>query len=157
MAMARSGVGKYLAGKVVQGGKEGHRSMAIVVVGLGAEVPLAQRQARLGAFEGLTLALFITAEHQGPIRRIEVKARHIPKLFLKPKVLGELEIAHPVGLQLMGRPESLHTRFAQPGFAGHRAHAPGPAVRRPGARQTQGPSYSPGRKLRFASPSRGVC
>src|SRR4029077_19850099 len=95
MAMARSGVGKYLAGKVVQGGKEGHRSMAIVVVGQGANVSLAQRQARLGAFEGLALALFITAEHQGPIRRIEVKAHHIPKLFLKPKVLGELEIAHP--------------------------------------------------------------
>src|SRR6476620_7189725 len=56
MAMARSGVGKYLAGKVVQGGKEGHRSMAIVVVGLGANVSLAQRQARLGAFEGLALA-----------------------------------------------------------------------------------------------------
>ena len=47
MAMARSGVGKYLAGKVVQGGKEGHRSMAIVVVGLGANVSLAQRQAGL--------------------------------------------------------------------------------------------------------------
>ena len=56
MAMARSGVGKYLAGKVVQGGKEGHRSMAIVVVGLGANVSLALRQARLGAFEGLALA-----------------------------------------------------------------------------------------------------
>ena len=56
MAMARSGVGKHLARKVVQGGKEGHRSMAIVVVGLGAYVSLAQGQAGLGALEGLTLA-----------------------------------------------------------------------------------------------------
>ena len=32
MAMARSGVGKHLAGKVVERGKEGHRSMAIIVL-----------------------------------------------------------------------------------------------------------------------------
>jgi hypothetical protein len=73
-----------------------------------------------------TPTLFIAAEHQGLLWRIEIKAHHVPKLFLKLKVLGGLEIAHPVGLQLMGRPESLHARFAQAGFAGHRAHAPGP-------------------------------
>jgi hypothetical protein len=53
MAMARGSVGEHLAGKVVQGGKEGHRSMPVVVMGLGANVSLAQRQSRLGAFEGL--------------------------------------------------------------------------------------------------------
>ena len=150
MAMARSVVGKHLARKVVQGDKEGHRSMPVVVVGLGANVSLAQRQSGLGGFESLTLALFITAEHQGPIGRIEIEAHHVPNFFLKLKVFGELEVAHPVGLQLMSRPESLHARFAQAGFAGHRAHAPGPAVRRPGARQTQGPSYSLRRTPRFA-------
>ena len=56
MAMAWGGMSKHLAGKVVQGGKEGHRPMPIVVVGLGANVSLAQRQSGLGAFEGLTLA-----------------------------------------------------------------------------------------------------
>ena len=56
MAMARSGVGEHLAGKVVQGGKEGHRAMPVVVMGLGANVSLAQRQARLAAFERLALA-----------------------------------------------------------------------------------------------------
>ena len=117
MAMARGGVGEHLAGKVVQGGKEGHRSVPVVVVGPGANVSLAQRQSGLGAFQGLTLALFIAAEHQGLLGRIEVEAHHVPKLFLKLKVLGELEIAHPVGLQLMGRPESLHARFAQVGLA----------------------------------------
>jgi hypothetical protein len=61
-----------------------------------------------------------------------------------------------VGLELMGRPESLHARFAQAGFAGHGAHAPGPAVRSPCARQTQGPSYSLGWEPRLPSPSRGV-
>ena len=137
VAMARGGVGEHLAGKVVQGGKEGHRSVPVVVMGPGANVSLAQRQSGLGAFESLTLALFIAAEHHGLLGRIEVEAHHVPKLFLKLKVLGELEIAHPVGLELMGRPESLHARFAQPGFAGHCAHAPGSAVRRLRARQTR--------------------
>src|SRR5262245_25387682 len=156
MAMAWGGMSKHLAGKIVQGGKKGHRPMPIVVVGLGANVSLAQRQARLGAFEGLTLALFITAEHQGPIGRIQVEAHHVPKLLLKGKVFGELEMTHPMGLQLMGRPEPLHTRFAQPGLAGHRAHAPSSSVRSLRAHQTQGPSDRLGRKLRFASPSRRI-
>ena len=108
MAMARGGVGKHLAGKVVQGGKEGYRSVPVVVMGPGANVSLAQRQSGLGAFESLSLALFIAAEHQGLLGRVEIEAHDVPEFFLKPKVLGELEIAHPVGLQLMGRPESLH-------------------------------------------------
>jgi hypothetical protein len=55
--------------------------MPIVVVSPGANVSLAlaQRQAGLGAFEGLALALFITAEHQSSIGRIEVEAHHNPK------------------------------------------------------------------------------
>src|SRR4029453_5362430 len=55
-----------------------------------------------------------------------------------------------------GRPESLHARFAQTGFAGHPAHAPSSSVRSSRARQTQGPSDSLRRKPRFASPSRGI-
>src|SRR5262245_10910710 len=151
MAMTRGGVSKHLARKVVHGRKEGDCAMPVIVVGLGANVSLAQRQAGLGAFESLTLALLIAAEHHGPIARIEIEAHHVPKLFLKGKVLGELEIAYPVGLQLMGRPESLHARFAQPGFPGHGAHAPRPAVRRAGPHQTQGPPYSLGRKPWLAS------
>ena len=44
VAMARGGVGKHLAGKVVQSGKEGHRSVPVVVMGPSADVSLAQRQ-----------------------------------------------------------------------------------------------------------------
>ena len=51
MARARGGVGKDLAGKVVQGGKESHRPMPIVIMGSGADVSLAQRQAELGALQ----------------------------------------------------------------------------------------------------------
>ena len=126
-------------------------------MGPSADVSLAQRQSGLGAFESLTLALFVAAEHQGLLGRVEIEAHDVPEFFLKLKVFGELEIAHPVGLQLMGRPEPLHARFAQAGFTGHRAHAPRPAMRSPGARQTQGPSDSlRPRKPWLASPPRGV-
>ena len=87
-------------------------------MGPGANVSLAQRQSGLGAFESLSLALFIAAEHQGLLGRVEIEAQDVPEFFLKPKVFAELEIAHPVGLQLMGRPESLHARFAQAGSLG---------------------------------------
>src|SRR4029077_3735627 len=153
MAMARGGVGKHLAGK---GSPGRYRSVPVVVMGPGANVSLAQRQSGLGGFESLSRALFIAAEHQGLLGRVEIEAHDVPEFFLKPKVFGELEIAHPVGLQLMGRPESLHARFAQAGFTGHSAHTPRPTVRSPGARQTQGPSDSPGRQPWLASPPRGV-
>jgi hypothetical protein len=42
--MARGSMGKHLAGKVVQGGKEGHRSMAVVIMGLGANVSWASSE-----------------------------------------------------------------------------------------------------------------
>ena len=137
-------MGKDLAGKVVQGGKESHRPMSIVIMGSGADVSLAQRQAGLGALQGLAPVLFITAEHQGPLRRIEVEAHHVPELFLKVVILGELEIAHPMGLQLMGRPESLYARFAQ-------------AVSRAIVRALQGPACAPdSRPVRRPSPKAPV-
>src|SRR6478752_2838696 len=154
MAMARGGVGKHLAGKVVQGGKEGYRSVPVVVMGPGANVSLAQRQSGLGAFESLSLALFIAAEHQGLLGRVEIEAHDVPEFFLKPKVFAELEIAHPVGLQLMGRPESLHARFAQAGFTGHSAHTPRPTVRSPGARDSR-PLRQPWPKAVACVPSQG--
>ena len=130
--------------------------MAIVVVGLGANVSLAQRQARLGAFEGLALALFITAEHQGPIRRIEVEAHHVPKLFLKPKVLGELEIAHPVRAAAYGP-----TRVAARSICSARFRWPSCArsrVRRaaPGCAPDSRPVLQPWPKARGLRPRPGA-
>ena len=67
-----------------------------VECGPGANVSLAQRQSGL-VRSSLTLALFIAAEHQGLLGRVEIEAHDVPEFFLKPKVFGELEIAHPVG------------------------------------------------------------
>ena len=61
VGVLRSGAGQHLARQVVQGGKERHRAVAVVVVGFGTQVALAQRQPRLAALEGLDLRLFIAA------------------------------------------------------------------------------------------------
>ena len=155
MAMAPGGVSKHFAGEIVEGGKESDGSVAVVIVSLGANMPLAQRQAGLTALEGLALALFIAAEHGGPIRRIEIQAHHVPELLFKLKVLGELETMESMGLQLMGRPETLNARFAQAGFAGHRAHAPRPALRRLGATPDSRPVLQPSPQAAVCVPVRG--
>ena len=56
MAMARGGMSKDLAREIVQSGKQSDRSVTVIIVSLGADVSLAQRQSGLGAFEGLALA-----------------------------------------------------------------------------------------------------
>ena len=51
----RRRISKDLAREIVQGGKQGNRSVTVIVVGLGADMTLAQGQPRLTALEGLTL------------------------------------------------------------------------------------------------------
>src|SRR3954452_12873339 len=54
----------HFALQVVQGGKERHGAVAVIVVGFGAQLTGAQRQARLAALQGLDLGLFIATYHQ---------------------------------------------------------------------------------------------
>jgi hypothetical protein len=58
---------------------------------------LAQRQAGLGAFEGLALTLFIAAEHQGPIGRIEVEATTSQNFSSKAISLKSLKLLSRCG------------------------------------------------------------
>jgi hypothetical protein len=64
MAMARGGMSKDLAREIVQGGKQGDRSVPVVIVGLGADMTLAQGQTGLTALESLTLVLLIATEQE---------------------------------------------------------------------------------------------
>ena len=52
MAMTRGGMSKDLARKIVQGGKQGHRSVTVIVMGLGADMTLAQGQTRADCARG---------------------------------------------------------------------------------------------------------
>ena len=62
--------------------------MTVVIVSLGADMTLTQRQTGLTALEGLTLALLIATEQQGTIGRIEIEADNVPELLFKGQILG---------------------------------------------------------------------
>ena len=88
MAVTRGGMSKNLAREIVEGGKQGDRSVTVVIVSLGADMTLTQRQTGLTALEGLTLALLIATEQQGTIGRIEIEADNVPELLFKGQILG---------------------------------------------------------------------
>jgi len=58
----------------VEGGEQGGRAMAHIVVGLPSGDPRPQRQDRLRALQGLDLTLLVHAQDQGLVGRMEVDA-----------------------------------------------------------------------------------
>ena len=115
MAMTRS-MSKDLAREIVEGGKQGDRSMTVVIVSLGADMTLAQGQTGLTALEDLTLALLIATQQESAIRRIEIETNHIPELLFKSQVLGKFEALESMGSNCVSRPQTLNARFTQAGF-----------------------------------------
>ena len=156
MAMTSGGMSKDLAREIVEGGKQGDRSVTVVIVGLGADMTLAQGQTGLTALEGLTLALLIATEKQSAIRRMEIEAHHIPELLFKGQILGKFEALEPMRSDCVSRPQTLHARFAQAGFPRHRAHAPGSSARSLSSSQAQRRADGRSRYGRLASPPRSV-
>ena len=65
MAMPPDGVGKRFAREIVEGGKQSDRPAEVVIVSLGTDLTLAQRQTGLTALKVLALALLIAADQEG--------------------------------------------------------------------------------------------
>jgi hypothetical protein len=122
--VAPLGAGDDFTLQVVQGGKERHGAVAVVVMGVGLKAAGVERQAGLGALEGLDLTFLIAAEHQGLVGRREVQTNHIPELGFKSRIGRELKGAREVGFEVVLSPEFLHRAFAHAGVARHRTHAP---------------------------------
>ena len=70
----------HLAGLGVQRGKEGYRAVAQVVMGAPFRLPRAQGQQRTGAIQSLDLGLLVHAQHQRPLRRVQVQTHNIAHL-----------------------------------------------------------------------------
>jgi len=68
--------------------EQGGRAVALVVVGHGATAARLDRHARLGAVEGLNLALLVDREHHGMGRRIDIQPTMSATFVAK---LGSLE------------------------------------------------------------------
>ena len=100
----------------VQGGEQGRGAVPLVVVRHRAGPALLQRQARLGAVERLDLALLVDRQHDGVGRRIDVEPDDVAQLGGELRVVGELELPHPVRLQAVGAPDALHRADADAGW-----------------------------------------
>src|SRR5215831_14537804 len=126
VAVTLGDAGDQFTVEVVQRGEQGERPVAEVVLGLGLDVADPQGQTRLGALERLALRFLIAAEDQSFLRRIEIEPDHIPELLLKRLVLGQLEGARQMRLDVVGRPQALDGGFRHAGPAGHGPAAPSP-------------------------------
>src|SRR5437667_2734549 len=126
------GVSDDFALQIIQRGKEGDRTVAIVIMGLGTDMPFAQRQTRLAALKSLDLAFLVTTKHHGLLGRIEVKTDDIPKLRLKIRIGGKLKNPRQVRLDFVLTPDPLHGRLGDSQFSSHRAASPSrPTLRSP--------------------------
>ena len=104
--------------------------MPNVVMGAGADMAEPQRQVRLRALQGLTLALFVAAEHQRLGRRFKVKADHVPEFCLEVRIVGELKRAGQVRFDVIGCPDALDAGRRHAHLSRQRAHAPARTIGR---------------------------
>ena len=103
-----------LAFEDIQGGEHGGGAVALVIVGHGGATSFLHRQTGLGAIEGLDLALLVEAEHHSVGGWIDIEADHLFELLGEFGIVGELERAHPVGLQPVPLPDAPHRGGADP-------------------------------------------
>jgi hypothetical protein len=121
VAVFLGGVSDDFALQIIQRGKEGNRSVAVIIVGLGADMPLTRWQARLAALKSLNLAFLVTTKHHCLLGRIEVKTDDIQELGFKVRIGGKLKDPCQVGFDFVLTPDPLHGRLGNSQFSGHGA------------------------------------
>ena len=99
MAMAHHALVNDLAFEDVEGGEQGRGAVSLVVVGDCAGPAPLHRQARLGAVQRLDLALLINRQNDGVVGRIDIQADDVAQLGDELRVIGQLELTHPMRLQ----------------------------------------------------------
>jgi hypothetical protein len=114
----------HLAARHVQGGKQRGGAVANVVVTAAFGGAWHHRQDRLEAVERLDLGLLVDAEHDGALRRVEVKPDHVADLLDEVGVGRKLETLGPVGLEPEGPPDPVDRAPAQVHLFGHRSRRP---------------------------------
>ena len=82
----------------VEGGEQGGRTVALVIVRHGPAFAGFERQTRLGPVERLDLGLLVDGEHDGVGWRPHVEANDVLDLLSEGGVLGALEGSQSVGL-----------------------------------------------------------
>jgi hypothetical protein len=122
--MARFALGDVRAVKHVESGEQRDCAVALVIVGDAFDVVEAHGKHRLGAFEGLDLALLIDAKHHCLLGRIEIKPDHVAQLLDEEGIGGKLEAAGVVRLQTEQLKQAMDGALGNPGLFGSAVHAP---------------------------------
>ncbi len=86
--------------------------------------PFLNGKPRLRPVQRLDLALLVEGEHDRPLRRVHVQPHHVAELLHELRIGGELEGAHPVGLQPVRPPDPRHLAVVEPGRLRHQPRAP---------------------------------
>jgi hypothetical protein len=72
----------------------------------------------------LTLRLFVHAQHQRTLGRIEIEPDDVAQLRVELRVAAELESLHPVRLQAILLPDAMHGGGRETHFSGQAPRAP---------------------------------
>jgi hypothetical protein len=114
----------HLTGGHVQGRKQRCGAVADVVMGPSLGLPGLHGQERLGAVQGLHLALLIDAQDDGVFRRSHVQSDHVADHLHEERITGELEGLATVRLEPEGTPDAADCRLRQSEFGGHATSTP---------------------------------
>src|ERR1039457_3965168 len=144
-----------LALQGLQGGEEGGRAIALVIVGHSAATPFLDRQPWLCTIQCLNLALFVYAENDPLLRGIQVQTHHIGHLFQKLRIARKLKGLRAMWLEIMGAPDIVDSGLADTLAL---RHGPATPVRHPRRFGLQGRIHDSGDLIDFirglSSPAR---
>ena len=130
MSMTRHASPDHLSVQHVQSCKQSGGAVALVIMGHGAGTALLHGQAGLGTVERLDLALFVDAEDQCLVWRIEIEPDHVLHLGGEVLVARDLEGVDQVRLEPVRPPDPLHAAIRDVGGRRHAAQAPMGCIRR---------------------------
>src|SRR6185503_10799871 len=103
---------------------KGGGAVAFVVVGHRLPATLGHRQRRLRAVKRLHRGLFVGAQHDRVLRRVQIQTHDIDELLLELGVARHLERVDSVRFETQLLPYPLHSALRHPGNPGHRPCAP---------------------------------
>ena len=132
VAVAIEATAADLAGRDIQGGKQGGRAVPDIIVGPSAAAPAFERQSRLRAVQRLNLALLVHAQDDRMLRRVQIHPHHIQELRDKLRIARQFECFLPMRLQPVFLPNAAHRAGVHALRFGHRSRTPMRLARRLG-------------------------
>ena len=101
-------------GRRIEGSKQRGRAVALVIVRHGGAAAFLHREAGLCAVQRLYLALFIDAQHQCMLGRIQIQPNNGLQFLGELRIVADLEALHTMRLQAAGPPDARHRSLEMP-------------------------------------------